>query len=130
MKKFIIFLLITMMLCNISVISNAAATPTDLEEEQYYTFEDDDYGYIEIELLERKVFLQFLKEPTFYGDEVTLIAVLVDFRENDVYYFQWEESDDGEKWQVIVGANEQTYTFIIDHENINHYWRVKVYLEE
>ena len=105
------------------------ATPTDINEE-LYTFEDDDCGYIEIELLERKVFIQFLKEPKYYGEEVTLVAILVDFRENDIYRFEWEESTDGKEWQVIIGANEQTYTFIIDHENADHYWRVKVYLEE
>jgi hypothetical protein len=111
--------------------SESPATPTDLEEEyeEYYTFEDDDYGYISLELIERKVFLQFLKEPTYYGDEVTLIATLVDFRENDIYRFEWEESKDGEEWEVIVGANEQTYTFIIDQENVTHYWRVIVILE-
>lgn len=130
MKKLVAFILC--LLCILSVAcSDSPATPTDLEEEyeEYYTFEDDDYGYISLELIERKVFLEFLKEPTYYGDEVTLVAVLVDFRENDIYHFEWEESEDGEEWQVIVGANEQTYTFIIDRENVTHYWRVTVILE-
>lgn len=127
--------LIALLLCLICIVGYARgespATPTDLEEyEEYYTFEDDDYGYISLELIERKVFLQFLKQPAYYGDEVTLIAILVDFRENDIYRFEWEESEDGEEWWVIMGAHEQTYTFIIDHDNVTHYWRVKVYLEE
>ena len=130
MKKFIAFLLTFVLLFGVAY-SDSPATPTDLEEyEEYYTFEDDDYGSIEVELLERKVFLQFLKEPTYYGDEVTLIAILVDFREDDIYRFEWEESEDGETWWIIVGENEQTYTFTIDHFNIDHYWRVKVIIEE
>lgn len=130
MKKFIAFLLTFMLLFGVAY-SDSPATPTDLEEyEEYYTFEDDDYGSIEVELLERKVFLQFLKEPTYYGDEVTLIAILVDFREDDIYRFEWEESEDGETWWIIVGENEQTYTFTIDHFNVDHYWRVKVIIEE
>lgn len=130
MKKFIAFLLTFMLLFGVAY-SDSPATPTDLEEyEEYYTFEDDDYGSIEVELLERKVFLQFLKEPTYYGDEVTLIAILVDFREDDIYRFEWEESEDGETWWLIVGATEQTYSFIIDHSNVDHYWRVKVIVEE
>lgn len=130
MKKLLAFILCLLCILNVAY-SESFATPTDLEEyEEYYTFEDDDYGYISLELIERKVFLQFLKEPTYYGDEVTLVAVLVDFRENDVYRFEWEESKDGEEWWRIIGADEQTYTFIIDHENVTHYWRVLVILEE
>lgn len=127
MKRLIALLLIFIMLCSGSALSDEA-TPTDLEE--YYTFEDDDFGYISVELLKRKVYLEFLKEPTYYGEEVTLVAVLVDFRDDDIYHFEWEESEDGETWQVIVGAYQSTYTFIIDHDNATHYWRVKVYLEE
>ena len=131
MKKLIIILLCCTLILG-SAYSEPVATPTDLDgySEKYYTFEDDDYGYISLELLERKVFLQFLKEPTYLGDEVTFVAVLVDFRDNDIYRFEWEESEDGEYWWVIVGAYDQTYTFIINQENATHYWRVKVYLEE
>ena len=126
MKRLLAFILCLLCILNVAY-SESPATPIDLEE--YYTFEDDDYGYISLELIERKVFLEFLKEPTDYGDEVTLIAILMDFRENDIYHFEWEESEDGEEWEVIIGANEQTYTFIIDHENVTHYWRVTVILE-
>ena len=126
MKRLLAFILCLLCILNVAY-SESSATPTDLEE--YCTFEDDDYGYISLELIERKVFLEFLKEPTDYGDEATLIAILMDFRENDIYHFEWEESKDGEEWWVIVGADEQTYTFIIDYENVTHYWRVKVILE-
>ena len=130
MKRILSILLCFILVSGVA-FCDSPATPTDLEEyEEYYTFEDDDYGYISLELIERKVFLEFLKEPTYYGDEVTLVAILVDFRENDIYSFEWEESEDGEEWWVIVGADEQTYTFVIDYENVTHYWRVKVTLEE
>jgi len=129
MKKLIALIMVFICLFG-SVTISESATPTDLEEyEEYCTFEDDDYGYISSELIERKVFLQFLKEPTYYGDEVTLVAILVDFHENDIYRFEWEESEDGEEWWEIIGADEQTYTFIVDHENVTHYWRVIVILE-
>ena len=128
MKRFMALLIVIFILFSSSAITEYA-TPTDINEE-LYTFEDDDYGYIEVELLERQVFLEFLKEPKYFGEEVTLIAILINFRDNDIYRFEWEESEDGNEWHVIIGANEQTYTFIINHENVTHYWRVKVYLEE
>ena len=112
MKRLLLILLCFLLIAGIS-IGDSPATPTDIEE--YTIFEDDDFGYIDPSLIERKVFLQFLKEPTYYGDEVTLIAILVDFRENDIYRFEWVESEDGEEWWEIIGADEQTYTFIIDH---------------
>lgn len=127
MKRLLLILLCFLLIAGIS-IGDSPATPTDIEE--YTIFEDDDFGYIDPSLIERKVFLQFLKEPTYYGDEVTLIAILVDFRENDIYRFEWEESEDGEEWWRIIGADEQTYSFIVDHENVTHYWRVLVILEE
>ena len=131
MKKLIAILFAFICLFGVAISEESPATPTDLEEyEEYYTFEDDDYGSIAVELLERKVYLQFLKEPTYYGEEVTLVAILVDFRENDICHFEWEESLDGETWWVIVGETEQTYTFTITHSNIDHYWRVKVTVEE
>ena len=126
MKKLIVLLLCLTYIFGYAY-SESLATPTDLKE--YYIFEDDDYGHIDIELLDRKVFLQFLEEPTYYGEEVTLVAILMDFRDTDIYHFEWEESKNGEEWWTIIGEEEQTYTFIITHENITHYWRVNVILE-
>lgn len=128
MKRLLLILLGFLLIAGVA-IGDSPATPTDLEEE-YMIFEDDDFGYIDPSIIERKVYLEFLKEPIYYGDEVTLVAILVDFHENDIYRFEWEESEDGETWWSIVGENEQTYTFTIDHSNIDHYWRVKVIVKE
>lgn len=122
MKRIIAFMLILICVCSFAH-TEQPATPTDL-----YIFDDNDYGSIDIELLERKVYLDYLKKPEYYGDEVILVAILVDFRAEDKYYFEWEESEDGENWWLIPDAAEQTYGFILDSFNANHYWRVKVIL--
>lgn len=103
---------------------DSLATPTDLCE-----FDDNDWGNIDFEL-ERKVYLELLNNQIFYGQNVTLVAILIDFKDTDIYYFQWEESENGEEWWVIQDENQNTYTFILDQSNITHYWRVKVILEE
>ena len=103
---------------------DSLATPTDL-----YEFDDNDWGNIDFEL-ERKVYLELLNNQIFYGQNVTLVAILIDFKDTDIYYFQWEESENGEEWWVIQDENQNTYTFILDQSNITHYWRVKVILEE
>lgn len=123
--------LLVLLFCFISLINvaygNAPATPTDLED--YIQIEDDDFGCIEFPL-ERKVFLQFLKEPSYLGEEVTLVAILMDFRPMDIYTFIWEYSEDGETWYLIPNENEQTYTFTLDETNVHYSWRVQVILEE
>ena len=40
--------------------------------------------------------------------------------------YQWESSTDGETWTEIVGATESTYSFVMDEENINDFYRVVV----
>ena len=124
MKKLIALLLALTCLFG-SAVSESPATPTDLIE-----IEDDDFGSIDSELLERKVFLNWLTEPKYYHEEVTLIAVLMDFLPTDTYTFTWEYSEDSENWIEIEGEHEQTYTFIIDEINCHYYWRVKVTWEE
>lgn len=104
--------------------SDSLATPTDL-----YEFDDNDWGNIDFEL-ERKVYLELLNNQIFYGQNITLVAILIDFKDTDIYYFQWEESENGEEWWIIQDENQNTYTFILDQSNITHYWRVKVILEE
>ena len=101
------------------------ATPTDLYEE-IVEFEDDDFGYIDPQLIERKVYIDFLHQPEFYGDEVILIAILVDFHEDDEPTFEWQYSSDCAEWETIQNENNQTYSFILDHDNVNYYYRVVV----
>ena len=127
MKKIIALILIFMCICGCA-IGEEPATPTDLED--YIEIEDDDFGYIEPELLERKVFLTWLTEPSYYYEEVTLIAVLMDFLPTDTYTFAWEYSEDCENWIEIEGEHEQMYTFILDETNVHYYWRVKVTWED
>ena len=103
------------------------ATPTDLYEE-YIKFDDDDFGYIDPNIIERKVFLDFLQRPEKYGDEVTIIAILMDFQPEDNITFEWQYSSDCEKWEIFENENEQTLTFILTPENINWYYRVVVYI--
>ena len=123
MKRIIALILIFIYICSCA-IGEEPATPTDLED--YIEIEDDDFGYIEPELLERKVFLTWLTEPSYYYEEVTLIAILMDFLPTDTYTFSWEYSEDCKNWIEIEGEHEQMYTFILDEINVHYYWRVKV----
>ena len=127
MKKLIALLLALTCLFG-SAMSDSPATPTDLED--YIEIDDDDFGYIEPELLERKVFLTWLTEPTSLYEEVTLIAVLMDFLPTDIYTFIWEYSVDEINWIEIEGEHEQMYTFIFDETNVHYYWRVRVIWED
>jgi hypothetical protein len=121
-----VFLLLFICLFN-GVNAESFATPTDLEPE-YAEFDDDDYGRIDPQLIVRKVFVNALKEPIYYGDEVILIAILVDFLPDDVYTFIWEYSLDKENWEEIPDEHEQTFSFIVTHANVHYYWRVRVIL--
>lgn len=124
MKRFISMLLCFLLICGVA-LGASPATPTDL----YETIEDDDFGHIDN--LERQVFLDFLNQPKGYiGEEITLIAILINFKVDDIYTFNWEYSEDGDKWQTLNGVYDQTYTFILDQENYAYWWRVHVTWEE
>ena len=124
MKKLIVLILAFICLCTNTFAS--PATPTDLED--YIEIDDDDFGYVNP--LDRRVFLEWLKTPTYYDEEVTLVAILMDFLPTDIYTFVWEYSEDCEQWNIIENEHEQTYTFIINETNMHYYWRVRVVLEE
>ena len=133
--KRLILLLLCIFLCFSSAIAASRATPTDLEYEEYEEyayFEDNDPGYINI-ALERKVYISMGREPEKFGDTVTLTAVLVDFKPDDIVTFQWEycKNIDAEKltWILIEDATKQIYTFILDETNINYWYRVIVETE-
>jgi hypothetical protein len=132
MKKLIAILFILICLFG-TAYGESSATPTDLEEyEEYYEFEDDDWGYIDIPR-ERKVYIVIDKDPEYLGDEVTLIAVLVDFLPEDNVTFQWQyatENKEDTDWIFIDDANEQSYTFILDAINMNYWYRVMVKVGE
>lgn len=101
------------------------ATPTDIYEE-LVEFDDDDWGSIEPTMFERKVYIEMAQDPVYYGDEVTLIAILVDFQPEDNPVFEWQHSIDCEEWETIADENHQTYTFTITPENAGWYYRVVV----
>lgn len=122
MKTFLAILLIILIL-----FSNAygEATPTDLVE-----IDDDDWGYVNIQF-ERRVYIIMEGDPQFFGDTVTLNAILIDFQPEDVVTFAWQYAiDKSSEWLFIDSANEQTYTFVITKENYLYWWRVIVTLEE
>ena len=60
-------------------------------------------------------------------DEITLIAILMDFPNEHTIY--WEYSHDCEEWIRVEGEHESTYTFILTPDNMNYWWRVCVVIE-
>lgn len=129
MKRVIAVLLI--LICCFGFAIGEPATPTDMESiEDYVEIDDDDFGSIDKELIERRVFLEWLTQPTYYDEEVTLVAILVDFLPTDKYTFVWEYSTDGNTWRIINCESKQTYTFVLNDTNKDQYWRVKVVLQE
>ena len=122
------FLLIGIAVCEVP------ATPTDLilEDdyiiEEYDYFDDDDYGYINEHFIPRRVFIDYIDKPLRYGEQVTLVAILMDFLPTDKYFFIWEYSENETIWKEIENEHEQTYSFILDKINCAYYWRVKVIL--
>lgn len=126
MKKLMALLLALTCLFG-SAMSESLASPTDLEE-----FDDDDWGYIGFEFA-RKVFIS-LKEERLYslGEDVTLIAILMDFKPTDIVTFQWEYATNIEEpnWIFIENATEQTYTFTLDETNMLYWYRIVVTIGE
>ena len=126
MKKLMALLLALTCLFG-SAMSESPASPTDLEE-----FNDDDWGYIGFEFT-RKVFIS-LKEERLYslGEDVTFIAVLIDFKPTDIVTFQWEYATNIEEpnWICIENATEQTYTFTLDETNMLYWYRIVVTIGE
>lgn len=104
------------------------ATPTDLEEE-FIEIEEEDWGTIEIEF-QRKVFITVDKDPEFIGDEMILVATLIDFQPEDKYTIRWQYSEDGDSWIDMENENQQTFSVIIDKVNCHYWWRVVVRVEE
>ena len=128
MKRIGLILLCFVLICGIA-LGESPATPTDLEE-VYEIFEDDDYGYIDFDLIDRQVFVEFLKNPTYLGEEVTLVAILINFLPTDIYTFEWQYSLDQDTWFILENEHQQTYTFVLTTENCAYWWRVKVTIED
>ena len=101
------------------------ATPTDIYEE-LVEFDDEDWGSISPAMFERKVYIEMAQNSVYYGDEITLIAILVDFQPEDNPVFEWQHSIDCKEWETIADEHHQTYTFTITPENADWYYRVVV----
>ena len=59
----------------------------------------------------------------FPGAVVNLSSELIGF-ENKEYTLQWQHSLDGTTWIDEPGANEDTYTFVLDEQNARYIWRI------
>jgi len=111
------------------------ATTEVMDEEQddvvseQVEFEEDDWGEINIEF-KREVYISFVREPKYFGDTATLVATLVNFKEDDHYVITWQYSEDHINWTNIAGEDERTYTFIIDKENCHYSYRVCIIVDE
>lgn len=105
MRKFIALVIAFVILCCGSAISENAATPTDLIEEELVEIDDDDWGEISIEF-ERRVYISIDKEPQFAGDTMILTATLVDFQPQDRYRIYWQYSIDQVTWFDIEGEHK------------------------
>ena len=129
--KRILMVLLCFLLVAVTAFGESSATPTDLEEEkEYVEIEDDDWGEITIEF-DRQVYIDVTpKDGITSGDLVTFTAILVNFQPNDVFTFEWQYSTDESNWNVIEGANEQNYSFNVNNENSDYFWRVKVIIQE
>jgi len=126
--KLIAFILVFIFCFVGGAISENVATPTDLDE-VLVEIEDDDWGEIEIQF-ERRVFISTDKEPQYLGDEMILVATLIDFQPEDRYTITWQYSEDTENWIDIENEHQQTITIIMDTINCHYWWRVVVTLEE
>ena len=130
-----IALILAFILCFVgSAISEDIATPTDIpideeEDEELFTIEDDDWGEIEIEF-ERRVFISMEKEPKYLGDEMSLVATLIDFQPEDRYTIYWQYSEDELNWTSVEDEHQQIFTVILDSINCHYSWRVLIKLEE
>ena len=121
MKKLIALLLFCICLIS-SAIGESIATQTDLD--------DADWGQIDIEF-PRQVFLDSDKRPQFIGDTVSLVAILINFKETDKITFYWQYTTDlSADWNYIQDEHEQTYTFILDDINLHYWYRVIVKWED
>jgi hypothetical protein len=58
----------------------------------------------------------------FSGAEITLKGELSGFGEN--VKLQWQYSSDKERWFNEEGANELTFTYTLNDETANYYWRL------
>lgn len=66
-------------------------------------------------------------KPAFSGTKITLTAHPVGFDDSEID-IQWQRSKDpeSESWENIEGAKEITYTYKLNEETAQYYWRVEI----
>ena len=64
----------------------------------------------------------------FVGTKIELTAELVNFTEDDQYEVSWQYSPDGEEYKEIEDANDLEFSYVVDTENGNYFWKVIVKL--
>ena len=64
----------------------------------------------------------------FVGTKIELTAELVNFTEDDQYEVSWQYSPDGEEYNDIADADDLEFSYVVDAENGNYFWKVIVKL--
>ena len=67
-------------------------------------------------------------EIVYKGSYITMSAVLNNFSDEDVYSVKWQYSTDGVEFFDIDGANDLSYSYFIDEENSQYYWKISIVL--
>ena len=110
------------------------ATSSTMIPEEEVEIADDDWGHVDDAILPREVHISFLKEPQFFGDEVILVATLINFRFEDSYTIYWQYCEDPTaeeiEWKDIEGEHSQVYNFILNKTNYMYGYRVIVVVED
>ena len=68
-------------------------------------------------------------EIIYYGTMIRFDTELINFLDDDIYTIQWKYSIDGENFIDIDGANELSYEFELNEENIEYFWRISIILQ-
>ena len=70
------------------------------------------------------------EEFVYYGSWEEMTATIDGFQDDDVYTIQWKFSaDQGATFNIIEGANELKYGYIVTEENLKYIWRISITLE-
>ena len=118
------------------------------EEEEFITIEDYDtplgLGYTQEEMeeaareqqeaQEKKINQENMKvtiytsrqDSTLPGEQITHSSQIEGFEDVSGMAYQWM-ADKGDGFEPVAGANENSYTFTADEENMGWNWRLMVY---
>lgn len=125
--KRLIILILCLSLC-LSIGAASPATPTDIDE--LVEIDDDDWGHIDEEYFERQVFISLEKSPNYLGDTAIFVAILINFKPEDLYTIYWQYSENKTEWTNIENEHSNVLEIIIDKNNCLYYWRVCIKMEE